>query len=88
MDVEWDDRKAVANLKKHGVDFADAAAVLFDECAVTISADCTEEDRFVAVGTDALGRLVVVVYTWRGMNIRVISARRATRRERGQYEGE
>jgi uncharacterized DUF497 family protein len=87
VDVEWDDRKALANLKKHGVDFADAAAVLFDEFAVTISADCTEEERFITVGRDALGRLLVVVYTWRGMNIRVISARRATRRERGQYEG-
>jgi len=87
VDVEWDDRKALANLKKHGVDFADAATVLFDEFAVTISADCTEEERFITVGTDALGRLLVVVYTWRGMNIRVISARRATRRERGQYEG-
>jgi uncharacterized DUF497 family protein len=54
---------------------------------VTVSADCTEEARFTTVGTDALGRLLVVVYTWRGMNIRVISARRATRRERGQYEG-
>src|SRR5438034_949706 len=46
-----------------------------------------EDDRFVTVGTDGLGRLLVVVYVWRGERVRVISAREATRRERRQYEG-
>lgn len=87
MEVEWDARKAAANLQKHGVDFADAVAVFADELAVTIPDEGHEDDRFVTVGTDGLGRLLVVVYVWRGERVRVISAREATRRERRQYEG-
>ncbi len=87
MGFEWASGKAATNLKKHGVDFADAATVFLDELAVTIPDDGSEEERFISVGADALGRLLVVVYTWRGENIRLISARRATRREREQYEG-
>ena len=49
-DVEWDSRKAVANLKKHGVDFADAATVLHDDDAITIRADDTGEARYVTIG--------------------------------------
>ena len=87
MGLEWDSRKAAANLEKHGIDFADAVAVFLDELAVTIPDDRADEERFITLGTDALGRLLVLVYTWRGENIRLISARRATRRERRQYEG-
>lgn len=87
MEVEWDTRKAAANVRKHGVDFADAATVLYDELAVTVSDDDPEEGRFVTVGMDALGRLLVVVYTWRGGSGQMISARQATGRERRQYEG-
>lgn len=88
MEIEWDSRKAVANLHKHGVDFADAGTVLHDEQAVTISDEgSNEEDRFVTLGMDALGRVLVVVYTWREDRPRLISARKATRRERRQYEG-
>ena len=88
MEIEWDSRKAVANLRKHGVDFADAGTVLYDEQAVTISDEgSNEEDRFVTLGMDALGRVLVVVYTWREDRPRLISARKATRRERRQYEG-
>ena len=68
-DGEWDPRKAAANLKKHGVDFADAATVLHDEQAITIRADEGIEERYVTIGTDALGNVLVVVYTWRGKNI-------------------
>jgi uncharacterized DUF497 family protein len=64
-DVEWDPRKAAANVKKHGVDFADAATVLYDERAITISDDDEDEERYVTIGKDALGRVLVVVYTWR-----------------------
>jgi len=85
--LEWDSRKAAANLEKHGIDFADAVTVFLDELAVTIPDDRADEERFITLGTDALGRLLVLVYTWRGENIRLISARRATRRERRQYEG-
>jgi uncharacterized DUF497 family protein len=84
--VEWDPEKAAENLRKHGVDFADAVTVLDDEMALTRSEDSPGEDRSVTVGVDALGRLLVVVYTWRGEEIRVISARRATPAERRVYE--
>ena len=86
MDFEWDRRKATANLRKHGVDFADAATVLHDERALTIRDAHTDEDRFVTLGMDALGRVLVVVFTWRGDRPRLISARRATPREWNQYE--
>lgn len=88
MEFEWDPRKAIANLRKHGVDFADAGTVLHDEQAITIPDESSEgEDRFVTLGMDALGRVLVVVYTWREDRPRLISARKATPRERRQYEG-
>jgi uncharacterized DUF497 family protein len=83
---KWDYLKAATNLQKHNVDFADAATALDDELAITIRAETSGEERFVVVGRDALGRLLVVVYTWRGDRIRIISARKATPRERRQYE--
>lgn len=86
MEVEWDPRKAAANLRKHGVDFADAAEVLYDELAVTVPGAEAEEDRFITMGADPAGRLLVVVYTWRRTGARLISARQATRTERRQYE--
>ncbi len=87
-DFEWDEEKAEENLRKHGIDFADAATALNDTMALTIQDPASdEESRFVTLGVDALERLLVVVYTWREDRIRLISARRATRRERRQYEG-
>lgn len=83
---EWDRRKAEINLKKHAVDFADAVAVFSDDWAITLQDDSNGEERFVSVGLDALGRVLVVAFSWRGERIRLISARRATRRERRQYE--
>jgi len=87
VEFEWDARKAASNLRKHGIDFADAATVLYDELAVTVADEERSEERFVTIGIDALGRLLVVVYTWRGKRVRLISARRATPLERRQYEG-
>ena len=87
MAFEWDGRKAASNLNKHGVDFADAATVLDDELAVTVRDESIGDDRYVTVGMDVLGRLLVVVYAWRGDWVRIISARRATPRERKSYEG-
>ena len=84
--VEWDAEKAAANLRKHGVDFADAATVLSDDFALTVSDADPEEDRWVTLGVDALGRMLVVVYTWRDGGARLISARKATASERRQYE--
>lgn len=87
MEFEWDQQKAATNLRKHGVDFADAALVLYDDRALTTrdSGDYGEE-RFATLGLDALGHVVVVVYTWREERVRMISARRATPTERKRYE--
>ena len=71
--------KADANLHKHGIDFADAVTALEDEMALTMRDESSdEEERWITLGIDALGRLAVVVYTWREDNIRLISARAAT----------
>ena len=86
VECEWDDAKARANLAKHGVDFADAVAALEDDAALTIhDPDCTAEDRFITLGSDALGHLVVVVYTHRGERVRLISARKAEPKEQRRY---
>lgn len=85
MDLEWDPRKAAANVRKHGVRFADAYAVLEDPMALTTRDPHPDEERFVTVGLDSLGRVLVASYTWREERIRVISVRKATPRERQQY---
>ena len=86
-DYEWDEAKATANLEVHGIDFAEAVAVLEDEFALTVpDLRAVGEDRFVALGADWGGRLLVVVFTCREERLRVISARRATPRERRRYE--
>jgi len=87
VDVVWDPEKARSNLKKHGVRFSDAETVLFDPNALTREDMESEgEQRFVTVGMDTLGHIFVVVYTYRGEDIRLISARAATKRERMHYE--
>lgn len=85
MSYEWDPKKSVSNLRKHGIDFADAVIALEDELALTVDDNHLNEQRFITIGTDALGRVLVVVYTFRGEKIRIISAREATPRERRQY---
>jgi uncharacterized protein len=86
MKLEWDYLKAASNIKKHNIDYADAATVLYDDSAIAIRSVASEEDRFVTPGIDSLGRILVIVYTWRQDSIRPISARRATPRERRRYE--
>jgi len=88
MDLDYDPAKRAANLRKHGVDLEDARSVLFDPRAlVHEDGDAEGEQRFVAVGLDALGRLVTVGYTYRPPDsIRLISARPATAKERQAYE--
>ncbi|MGB6338187.1 MAG: BrnT family toxin [Candidatus Aminicenantaceae bacterium] len=88
MEIEWDSKKAISNLKKHGVDFADAVTVLVDERAITISEDYPDEERFITIGMDSFNQILVVVYTWRETRIRIISARKATAKEIKQYKGE
>ena len=87
MTSEWDPAKAHSNFSKHGVRFADAVSALEDQLALTMRDPSSEdEERWITLGMDAEGKLLVVIYTWRGKNLRVISARRASRRERQQYE--
>ena len=85
--VEWDPGKAAVNLEKHGIDFADAVIVLSDEMALTLRDAHPAEERYVTLGMDSLGRVLVVAYSWRGDDVRIISARKANRSERRQYEG-
>lgn len=87
MGYQWDSAKAITNRRKHGVCFADAVTVFADERAITIGDDHPEEERFVTIGMDALGRLLVVVYMYRDDDTRLISARKATTVETKQYEG-
>jgi uncharacterized DUF497 family protein len=88
MRFEYDPAKAAANLRKHGVSFADVEGVLQDPLALTVEDKvATGERRFVAIGLGTDGELLVVVYTERNGGYRFISARRPTRRERKQYEG-
>jgi uncharacterized DUF497 family protein len=86
MDYQWDPNKAKSNLKKHGVRFADAVSVFEDENAITIEDEHESENRFITIGRDILLRILVVVYTFRGHIIRIISARKTTARERKIYE--
>ena len=88
MSFEWDRQKAETNQRRHGVDFADAVSVLEDPSALTLDDEREGAERFVTIGMDSLARVLVVVYTWRGERVRVISARRATRSERREYESE
>ncbi len=87
LGYQWNRSKAAANRQKHGIRFADATSVLEDEYAITIhDEELIEEDRYVTLGMNALGQILVVVYTHRDDDIRIISARRATAPERAQYE--
>ena len=86
MEFEWDPHKARTNLRKHRIDFAEAATVFEDYHSVTIVEEDPNEQRYATIGTDALGRTLVVIYTVRAGRIRIISARRATRRECADYE--
>jgi uncharacterized protein len=87
MAFDWDAQKAQANFEKHGVRFSEAEPIFTDDCAIAIADDSEPgEQRFVAIGTGAKGNVLVVVYCNRGDNIRIISARLASRNERRQYE--
>ena len=86
MEFEFDPVKARSNLRKHGVSFAHAEQALRDEIAFTVEdPEASGEQRFITLGMDALGRVLVVVHTQRGERTRVISARKASRGESEQY---
>ena len=86
MRYQWDRNKAATNLNKHNIDFADAVSIFSDDLAITIFDDRFEEERFVTIGIDCFKRILVVVYTMRDNEIRFISPRKATRKERRQYK--
>jgi hypothetical protein len=85
---EWDQQKATSNLKKHGVSFDEAVSVFADSLALTFAdTDHFEsEERSRTYGVSSKGRLLVVVHTERRNNLRIISARKATRYEKSIYE--
>ena len=88
MTVEWDSAKADRNLKKHGVSFIEAVSVFGDPLALMFAdpSHSISENRFLTFGVSAMGRFLVIAHTDRGDNIRIISARLMTSRERRQYE--
>ena len=85
---EWDLNKARKNIKSHDVSFDEASTVFSDTLSVTINdpLHSDDEDRFVLIGNSSNNRLLLVVHTERGNKIRIISARKATKNERKQYE--
>lgn len=86
--IQFDPEKARKNLRKHGVRLADAESVLYDERALTIEDEDHDEQRWVAIGDDGTGRILVVAYTYRDPDyIRLISAREATSHEIEAYYG-
>ena len=85
MEYQWDQAKAAANLKKHGVAFSDAALVLEDPHALTIAdPDASDDSRFICLGADP-SRRVLTVFAPRRCAIRIISSRKASRSERRPY---
>ena len=88
MHPDWDPKKAQANLREHGVTFAEAATVFTDDYALTReNTDSFDEKRFVSLGMSATGTLLVVVFTHREPDLyRVISAWKANKPQRKQYE--
>lgn len=86
MNYQWDTNKERTNRRKHGVAFADAVSVLEDDRAITIEDEYPDEERYVTIGMNALGQILVVIYTWRNESIRIISARKATSAEHKEYD--
>jgi uncharacterized DUF497 family protein len=87
MRITWDTKKAEINFKKHKIHFSDAEMVLYDPFAMTLEEHLVAtEERFATIGSDSIGRIIAVVYSYRADTIRLISARRATPTERKQYE--
>jgi len=88
MKFEWDPRKADSNLNKHGVSFQEAASVFGDVLSITYHDPdhSAREQRFITVGMSRSGRVLMVAHADRGGNVRIISARKTTRKERRYYE--
>jgi uncharacterized DUF497 family protein len=82
-----DPSKAASNFRRHGVRFAEAVTIFDDDATLTMPDDDPDEERFVALGIGSPGRVPVVIYTACRDRIRIVSARKATPRERSEYEG-
>ena len=86
VDIEWDPAKAASNLKKHGISFEEASTVLLDPNALAQPDTSSTEERWLLMGMSSEARLVTLVYTLRGEDrIRLVSARKATRKEAKHY---
>lgn len=85
---EWDPKKAKTNLEKHGVSFAEASTAFKDPLSLTIDdpLHSNDEERFILIGISYNNRMLVIVHTEIRGNIRIISARKATKKERNYYE--
>ncbi len=88
LKFEWDENKSELNLKKHGIDFKEGKTVFNDPFAITINdpGHSDSEERYIDIGVSSKGRILIVWYTERNDNIRIIGCRKATRFEREQYE--
>jgi uncharacterized protein len=91
IQFQWDEAKAAANLKKHHVSFEEAKSIFFDDLGVQFFDDdhSSDEDRFLMLGMSSGAKLLIVCHCERdhGATIRIISARRATKRESAFYRG-
>jgi uncharacterized DUF497 family protein len=85
---EWDEKKAKINFQKHGVTFEEATTVLQDGLSLTMNdiVHSTDEERFIDIGLSSNGHILIVTYTERGNNIRIINCRKATTAEKKAYE--
>ncbi|MDP2807561.1 MAG: BrnT family toxin [bacterium] len=90
LNFEWDDEKAKTNIKKHSISFDEAITVFLDPFSLTIPDPnhSVDEQRYIFIGSSDKGRALVVVYTERRSNTRIISCRKATLSERKYYEEE
>jgi uncharacterized DUF497 family protein len=88
LTFEWDSRKAIRNIRKHGISFEEAATIFGDPLSLTITdpMHSDSEERFVTIGLSLNQRILIVIHTDRGKNIRLISSREATSGERRIYE--
>ena len=90
MKFEWDTDKAVTNERKHGVSFHEALTVFRDALSLTYpdTDHSSDEDRFLIIGLSSFGNVLVISHTFRNDNIRIISVRNSTKKERYFYESE
>jgi len=90
MEFEWDPNKATSNLAKHNVSFQEASTVFSDSLSLTFPDPDRprDESRYITIGESVQGQLLIISHTDRGQRIRIISARKVTRRERRIYEND